>query len=209
MVDALKRVRRRLSHLTVETGIEVMDVSFALLLVLTIILFFLNVILLPKIVIFTRNPYLNVFGAYYALQRLALNDELLAFFSALIAAPTPLTLFIALRIRRFKDSANFGEAWSKTVSSLKPEEGGLRGKATMALVVLAIALIVAPFAAITTLQPIIVDYALSNLAPQWYQFNVTSITLSLILAYAASKLKRETEGKEISQNMEKQRGKAS
>lgn len=193
MLGALRGVGRRLSRLTVETGIEVADVSFASLLVLTIILFFLNVILLPKLVVFTRNPVLNAFGAYYALQRLAPNDEVLAFFSALIAAPTPLTLFIALRVRRFKDSASFGEAWSKAVNSLRPEGGGWRGRAAAALVILATALIVAPFAAVTSLQPVIVDYAFSNLTPQWYQLNMTSFALSLILAYAASRLKTEAE----------------
>ncbi|MBS7288702.1 MAG: hypothetical protein KIH01_08190, partial [Candidatus Freyarchaeota archaeon] len=100
MAGVLRGTRSRLFSLSVNAGIDVLDVSFALLLILTVILFFLNVILLPKNVIFTRNPALNVFSAYYALQRLSLNDELLAFFSALAASPTPFMLFAALVVRR-------------------------------------------------------------------------------------------------------------
>ncbi len=188
MAEALRSVKSRLSRLSVETGIEVLDVSFASLLVLTVILFFLNVILLPKNVIFTRNIDLNIFSVYYALQRQAPNDELLIFFSALVAAPTPLTLFKALCIRRFKDSENFGDAWSKAMSYLKPKANKWRGKAAITLMSLATALIITPFVAITTLQPVIVNYAVSNLTPQWYQANMICLASSLILAYAASKL---------------------
>ncbi|MBS7248265.1 MAG: hypothetical protein QXN15_06905 [Candidatus Jordarchaeales archaeon] len=190
MAEALRSIKSRLSRLSVKTGIEVLDVSFASLLVFTLILFFLNVILLPKNVIFTRNINLNAFGAYYALQRLSLNDELLALFSAFVAALTPLMLFKALCIRRFKDSANFGEAWSKTMNCLKPRANKERGKVPMTLIILATALMVAPFVAITNLQPVIVDYAISNLAPQWYQVNMISFLASLILTYIASRLSK-------------------
>ncbi len=186
----MKSVKFRLSCLSVETGIELLDVAFASILVLAIILFFLNVILLPKNVIFTRNPTLNLFSVYYALQRLSLNDELLAFFSAITAAPTPLMLFNALRIRQFKDSTNFGDAWNKTINCLKLKSNGRKEKATKTLIVLATLLMVSPFATILILQPVIIDYFASNLTPQWYQANMTMFLSSLILAYTASKISK-------------------
>lgn len=187
MARVLRGVKSRLFSLSVETGIEVLDVSFASLLVLTVILFFLNVMLLPKIVIFTRNPALNVFSVYYALQRLSPNDELLALLSALVAAPTPLTLFAALLIRRFKDGANLRDAWSKAINYLKTRPNGRR-RIILALMTLAAILITAPFASVVALQPVIVDYAVSNIHPQWYQLNMVSLASSLIVAFAASKL---------------------
>ncbi|MBS7288701.1 MAG: hypothetical protein KIH01_08185, partial [Candidatus Freyarchaeota archaeon] len=80
-----------------------------------------------------------------------------------------------------------GDAWSKAIRYLKTGTGGRR-RMVVVLMALATALVVAPFSAVVALQPVIVDYAVSNLSPQWYQLNMISFASSLIIAYASSKL---------------------
>ena len=186
----LRRISEWLSNVKLETAVEIIDVSFATLLVLTIILFFLNVIMLPKNVFFLQSPELNVFSAYYSAQRLSLNDEVMILMSASVAAPTPLLLFLALCMRRNKGEKRFGEAWGEMVSSLREKwtNKEKRGVITITLLVLATLLIIFPFAMVSLLQPVIVDYVISNLTAQWYQENMVCFALSLATTYIASRL---------------------
>nr|HDO80693.1 hypothetical protein [Candidatus Bathyarchaeota archaeon] len=193
----LRRISEWLSNVKLETAVEIIDVSFATLLVLTIILFFLNVIMLPKNVFFLRIPELNVFSAYYSAQRLSFNDEAMILLSMLVAAPTPLSLFVTLRIRS-ECGESFSEAWEKMVNSLREKwlNKEREGIATIVLLVSSVVLIVLPFTTILLLQPVIIDYVASNLTAQWYQGNMICFASSLAIAYITSKindLKRKAE----------------